>query len=69
MTPKQAQYDELRVMGSITPVGVILRICNINYNCSQLDYGETCNFVISWCIQKQYCQTPFLVNYIQVIRQ
>lgn len=25
MAPKQAQYDELRAMGSITPVGVILK--------------------------------------------
>jgi hypothetical protein len=53
MARKQAQYDELRAMGSTTPVGVILKICNINYNCTQLDCGETCNFVISWCVQEQ----------------
>jgi hypothetical protein len=46
MAPKQAQYDELRAMGSITSVGVILKIFNINYNCSQLDYGETCTFLV-----------------------
>jgi len=46
MAPKQTQYDELRAMGSITPVGVILKICNIIYNCSQLDCGETCNFLV-----------------------
>lgn len=31
MAPKQAQYNELRAEGSITPVGVILKICNTNY--------------------------------------
>lgn len=46
MAPKQAQYDELRAMGSISPVGVVLKICNTNYDCSQLDYGETCNFLV-----------------------
>jgi len=45
MAPKQAPYDELRAMGSITTVGVTLKMCNINYNCSQLDYGQTCNFL------------------------
>jgi hypothetical protein len=53
MAPKQAQYDELRAVASITPVGVFLKICNINYNCSQLHCGETCNFVICWCVQEQ----------------
>jgi hypothetical protein len=40
MAPKHVQYDELRAMGSTTPVDVILKICNINYNYSQLDYEE-----------------------------
>lgn len=72
MAPKQAQYDELRAMGSITSVGVILKIFNINYNCSQLDYGETCTFLV--CSRTKLRDTIlswhnyYLVNYIQVIR-
>ena len=46
MASKWAQWDELRTMGSTTPVGVILKKGNINYKCSQLDYGETCNFLV-----------------------
>jgi hypothetical protein len=72
MAPKQALYDELRAMGSITPVGVTLKICNINYNCSQLDYGDTCHFLV--CSRTKLTNTIlswhnyYLVSYIQAIR-
>lgn len=46
MAPKWAQCDELRTMGYTTPVGVILKKGIINYKCSQLGYGETCNFLV-----------------------
>ena len=72
MAPKQAQYDELRAMSSITPVGVILKICKINYNCSQLDCGETCTFLVCSRIKLRDTirswHNYYLVNYIQVIR-
>ena len=46
MAPKQAQNDELRAMGSITPVGVILKLCNINYNFFYIHGSMHCNSIL-----------------------